>query len=703
MKQQQKQIKKPAAKTAPHKSLHETLKIKQLLPYLLGILGLTFICFIPVFKNELVFWDDPEYILTNPYILEINLSKIFGVFYFGNYHPLTMLSYELEYHFFGFNAKIYHLDNLLLHLCNVALVFFFIYHLMLLMRTKMATSKALGMGLLIVPTITALLFAIHPMHVESVAWASERKDVLYTFFFLLGLIGYIFYLRDAFSMKYLALSFLFFLLSCFSKGQAVVLPVVFLCMDYLLKRKINARLILEKIPFLLVSILFGILALKAQIKEAAINSDYLTGGKMIFMASYGLTMYLIKLILPINLSGAHPYPGVETGGISPFIYASPFVLLILVYFIYRSTKKNRYVLFGTLFFMTCILMVLKLVPLGDTIISERYTYLPYIGLFFIFGIFFNALLEKFSQYKTILLAGFGVIVVFFSFSTFQRCYAWKDTNTFWTDVAEKYPNYWRAHNNIAQGYRQKGQYEEAVKYFTKAIEMDKECPPVPYMWRGNIYLEQLKRNDLAIADFKKVLDFPNKNDPSQIEARQNLGLAYYRDNQFDESIQYYNEALQREPNSAKTYQLMALVYGAKKDYQAALDAYGKALQLNPDKELMIETLINRGSLYTDVLGKFSEAMEDFKKVLELSPENMDASINIGITYYKKGEFDNAINIFNNTLRKDVKNSKVLYLRSLCFAEKKDFGNAVKDLTNARGLGLQIDENILKMYESKLKN
>jgi tetratricopeptide (TPR) repeat protein len=540
------------------------------------------------------------------------------------------------------------------------------------------------------------------MHVESVAWASERKDVLYTFFFLLSMIGYIFYLRDKYNIKYILITLLFFLLSCFSKGQGVVLPIALLCIDYLIKRKINARMVVEKIPFLIGSLIFGIVAIKAQIQESAINSDYLTGAKIIFTGTYGLTMYLIRIILPINLSGAHPYPGVETGGFSTFIYITPIILLILIYLIFRSIKKNRYVLFGAMFFITCIIMVLKLIPLGDTIISERYTYLPYIGIFFVFGNYYSSIIDKFKQYKTLLLVSLGIVILTFSITTFQRCYVWRDTNSFWSDVAAKYPNYWRAPNNIAQGYLQKKDYENAVKYFTQAIECDKMCPPVPYMWRGQIYLDNLKKVDLAIADFKKVIDFPNKNDPSQLDARIDLGLAYYRNGQYDDALAIYNEALQHDPNFGKTYQLMALVYSRKNEYQKALDYYAKALQLNPPKDQLIEALINRGSMYTDVLGKYTEALADFKHILELDPGNTDAKMNTGITYYKMAQYDNAINIFNSALLHDYRNGKLHYLKAMCYGGKQDFADAVKEMNQAKTLGVSVDENQIKIWESKIK-
>ncbi len=565
---------------------------------------------------------------------------------------------------------------------------------------KNLSNKIIGNGIVVIPSITAVLFAIHPMHVESVAWASERKDVLYVFFFLLSLVGYVFYLSNNYGTKFLVVSFIYFILSLFSKGQAVVLPLVFLAIDYYLKRKIDKRMIIEKIPFFILSAIFGVIAIKAQVAESAINSDLADKSKILFTSSYGLFLYIFKAILPIGLSGAHPYPKADAGGIAALLYVAPAIILGLLFLVYRSIKSNRFVVFGSIFFLAGVFMMLKFIPVGDTIISERYSYLPYIGIFFIFGSYYNIILEKFKQYKTIVYAVLGVLILVLSVGTFQRCFIWKDTFSFWNDVAEKYPTYWRAPNNIAQGYLQKKDYDNAVKYFSKAIEVDKECPPVPYMWRGQIYLDNLKKNELAIADFKKVIDFPNKHDPTQIEARIDLGLSYYRNNQYDDALKIYEEVLQRDPNNAKAYQLMALVHSQKKELTKALDDYTKALQLNPSKDLLIEIMINRGSLYTDVLGRFNDAITDFKKVLELSPGNVDATLNTGITYYKKGEYDNAINIFNTAIQKDGKEGKLYYLRALCLAEKKDFANALIDINHAKSMGLQVEDNLIKTWESK---
>ncbi len=691
---------KPEQKISPVPQAVPSYSFKKQVPYLLGILALTFICFLPVLKNELIVWDDQGYTTNNPYIREISLPALFRSFYMGCYHPLTMLSYSLEYKFFGINATVFHLDNLLLHLLNTALVFIFTFLLVKRQRQDRASDEA-RFRLMIVPTVTALLFAIHPMHVESVAWASERKDVLYVFFLLLSLIAYVFYLRGNCPVKYLLVAFLCYVLSLFSKGQAIVLPLLFLAIDYYLARKIDKRLILEKVPFFILSIVFGVVAIRAQQSVSAVNTTYLENGALIFTSAYGLVLYLIKAVVPIDLSGIHPY----TGNQNTWMYVAPFVIVALAYLVYRSTKKNRFVLFGAMFFLCSIVTVLKFIPLGDAIFSERYSYLPYIGLFFIFGNYLAVLLARYGQYKTMLYTGFTVVTLILVIATYQRCLVWRDNVSFWTDVAEKYPDYWRGNTSLGDDCLKKKQYAGAVGYYTKAIESDKDCPYDAYLSRGNIYLENLKRNDLAIADLRKVIELPGKHIAAseEVGAEQNLGLAYFRSGQYDSAIKIYERVAKTDPGNGKTFQLLGLAYLGKKEYPLALDNYTTAINLNPPKDVLIEALINRGGLYADVLGRYDDALADFNRALTLSPGNADATLNTGVIYYKKGQYESALNIFNAALLKDQTNAQLFYIRALCLAGVKDYSKALHDINQAKSLGKAIDETLVKNWESELQH
>lgn len=652
---------------------------------LIAIITLTIIAFLPTFSNGYVFWDDPEYILHNP-LMTAPLKVVFTTPYLSNYHPLTILVYTLEHNFFGSSMTGYHCVSLLLHILNSLLVFFFVYYL-------------LGKKNVMIPLVTALLFAIHPMHVESVAWASELKDVLYTFFFLASLVCYVWYLQNNKQLKYLAYALGLFLLSLISKGQAVTLPLCFLLVDYFFNRKLSIKILLDKIPFFALSVVFGLLAIKFQgPEEIHRNSEFFD---RFFWGFYGLSLYLYKFILPINLSGLYPYPINPDRSTPIIIYLAAAIISVLLFFAFRIFRKNKFVMFGLLFFLVNIFTLLKFIPIGDAIIADRYSYIPYIGLFFVLAYGFNKLLNNPAykpNKKAIQYGGIALLLVLSSL-TWARVSVWKDTFSFWEDAIKKNAGYWRPYYCIGQEYYDKGDYPSAIKYFTGAIKNDKYCPPLVYMWRGVTYLEKLKNSDSAISDFKKVLDFGNKQDPSQIQGRLNLGLAYYRKGMYDDALKIYTELIGMAPDEKTAYFQRALVYqyGNNPQPELALADYTKAIQMDPNYTM---AYLNRGSLYVDQLHNYDLAITDFNKTLELEPTNTDAAVNKGIAYYRKENFDEALRSYNSVSGNLNDNGKIFYLKALCYAGKKDYANALQNAEQAQKLGLNMDAGLLKEWKSK---
>jgi protein O-mannosyl-transferase len=655
---------------------------------LIAIVAIVFISFLPTFSNGYVYWDDPDYILHNPLMTAPLKVMFFGgtsSYYLANYHPLTILVYTIEHSFWGSNMMGYHAVSLLLHIANSLLVFSFIYHLL---------SKKNVM----IPLVTALLFGVHPMHVESVAWASELKDVLYTFFFLASLTCYVLYLQNAKSLKYLVVALILFLLSLISKGQAVTLPLSFLLVDFFFKRKATIGMAIDKVPFFALSLIFGVIAMKAQ--NSAITHDASQIFQTFFWGIYGLCLYLFKFILPVNLSGLYPYPYGADHSIPIIVYASPVFIVILLGIVYKFFRTNKFVLFGVFFFLLNIFTVLKFVPVGDAIMADRYSYIPYIGLFFIVAYGFNKLLNnppyKLTK-KVIQYAGVALLVLLSSL-TWARVTVWKDSYSFWGDTIKKNGDYWRAYYCIGQEYYNKGDYASAVKYFSGGIKNDKYCPPTVYMWRGITYMEKLNKLDSAIADFKAVLNFGNKADPSQIDGRLNLGLAYYRKGMFDDALKIYNELIAMAPDDITAYFQRGLVYQYKKQPQAdmALADYNKAIEMNPQ---YADAYLNRGSLYVDMLGKYDLGIADFNKALELQPANVDAIINRGIAYYKQGNFDAALNNYNQAIGKTTNNGRVYFLEALAYAGKKEYAKALQIAEQAQKAGVNVDAGLLQQWKS----
>lgn len=251
--------------------------------WLAAIVLITFGFWFPTLRNCLVDWDDNIYILNNPYIFSLtpeNIGQIFSEYFMANYHPLTMLSYAIEYAIAGDSPFIYHLTNLILHLINTVLIYFFVRNLFRIVYSNSGSRQSQTIAL-----VTAFLFGLHPMHVESVSWVSERKDVLYGFFFLLALIKYVRYISTNRTIDYL-LCVVFFVLSLLSKGMAVSLALSLVAIDFVLKRKLfSPKVLLEKVPFFILALVFGIVAILAQKSGDAIITNLGLPDKISF-ASY---------------------------------------------------------------------------------------------------------------------------------------------------------------------------------------------------------------------------------------------------------------------------------------------------------------------------------------------------------------------------------------------------------------------------------
>jgi len=337
-----------------------------------AVVIITAIAFIPSLSNGFVDWDDPHYVTGNDAIRDLslrNLGKIFTSSFIGCYCPLAISSYAVEYHFAGLNPFVYHLDNYLMHLMATALVFCFIY--LLSRKTDIAF-------------LSALLFGIHPLHVESVAWVAERKDLLCAIFYLLALITYLVYLKKK-KAQYYYLVFLCMMLSLFSKPMAVTLPLIFMLLDYFNDRKIDKRSVLEKIPFFAVALIFGIGNLYFQAKFGATGLTEGLSFRVYFFLK-AIVFYLGKIFAPLNLSAMYPYYHVTPERFSEVKYYI-MILLFLFAVVFLSRKYSKKVIFGSAFFIITILPVLKIVPAGEVFVADRYMYLPSIGIFFILAVF----------------------------------------------------------------------------------------------------------------------------------------------------------------------------------------------------------------------------------------------------------------------------------------------------------------------------
>ncbi len=507
-------------------------------------------------NNKITTWDDEGYLVENPVVKSLHgdsvtytLKKVFTSYEIGNYHPLTMLSYCLEYNAFKLNPKPYHFTNLLLHLLNTLLVYGFIW---LLTRQKW------------VAFITALLFSIHPMHVESVAWIAERKDVLYTLFYFAGLCTYLLYLQKEEQQKryFYVLTIVLFILSAMSKAMAVSFPLVLFALDYYKGRKITQKTIFEKLPFIIISVVFGLIAIYAQKTAGAMNGAVGFGiiDRLLFTC-YGVMMYIWKMIIPINLTCFYNYPA-KTDGFYPIIfYIAPIVIGVLAFLVYKY-KSNKDIVFGTAFFLITIALVLQLLPVGGTIISERYTYIPYIGLFFIVARILNKYIESNSEnlqsFRTTVIAIVSLVVITFSYLSFQRIKVWHDDITLYGDAINKFDP------------------------LEKNRTVDKTPSNSNYALMGNIYYNRartyfkLHNFNGAVDDFSASIYYI----PTYFEAYNNRGNTFGSMGKFDLAIEDYSTAITLNPTYAEAFNNRAGTYYNLGKYELALNDLLMAQKLN---------------------------------------------------------------------------------------------------------------------------
>lgn len=582
---------------------------------------LTFLSFSPALKNGFINWDDNAYVFENPQLskpLPEATAYFFGQHYFiGNYIPVTMFVYALEYHSAALKPHLYHLVNLLIHLANVLLVFWFIY-LLSGNRTWVAA-------------LTALFFGIHPMHVESVAWVSELKDVLYSFFFLAGLIAYYYYLhpkRVSSSRNrglFPALVMLFFILSLLSKPAAVIFPLVLMLIDFYTQRRFSKRALLEKLPLFALSVIFGILAIKAQQADQLLHDDYPLWQRLLF-ASHSFLNYIVHLFFPLQLSIFYPYPALTDGNPPMLYFISPILIIALGYGVYLSLKKSRLVAFGLLFFLVNLVLVLQVISVGDAIMADRYTYLPYIGLFFILAMgldnLYHSQRESIKTLKPVLVGAVVILALACSYATHARCKVWKDDLTIGTDLLSKFPDDRLALNNQGFLLYTQGQYQEAITLLKRAVELRPDYNRA-YINLINSYLA-VNDSDNAFKTVEQAIGHA----PGDANLLNIKGYLLFNQKNYQGSIQAYRKAIAAKKDNIKAYISISECYYALKDFEKGIATMDAALTVEPNNSM----LLNNKGYFLFLQGKYSEAVDYFKAALKIQPDYTTASINLADCY-----------------------------------------------------------------------
>lgn len=605
-------------------------KDKTVIIPLLLIALVTFAVYIPALNNGLTNWDDDEYVTNNPYIRSLSMESIQMMFntsvsVVSNYHPVTLLSLAFDYQLAAsktgeINPFPFHLTSVLLHVFNTIFVFLFV---------RMFTK-----GRIEIAAIVALLFGIHPMHVESVAWVAERKDVLYTFFMIPAFMTYLKYIEDGLSSgqkaNWYALTFGLFTLSVLSKPAAVVFPVLLLLIDYFKNRPLRVKMLVEKIPFFILALIMGLMTVSVQSGEDAVGDfAYYTLAQRFMLASYGFITYLAKLVVPVHLCSFYPYPKMENG--MPIIFMlAPFIVAALLGLAAWSHKRTKVGVFGLLFYAVSIALVLQFITVGDSLMNERYTYVPYIGIFMILGYGFSYVYRQtgasWANLKKGLIGLLAVYSLAMATLTVMRIPVWKSTFSLWTDVIEKFPERVPvAYNNRGNHYRTIKAYDKALADYDIAIKIRPKYD-LAYNNKGNIYFSQ-QQDEQAIENYNKALEI----NPENIKTYVNRGASYTRLGKFGKAKQDFDKAIALDPNYPNTYLNRSVMQTTLDDYEGALQSYNAYLKLVPNS---VDMLNARAVAYQH-LQRFPESIKDFDLAIRYKP-------NMGMLYMNRSYSYNAL-------------------------------------------------------------
>src|SRR2546422_618954 len=511
----------------------------------------TFAAFLPALQNQFVSWDDAENFLDNPHYRGLGWTHLRWMWttHLGHYIPLTWMTLGLDYLLWGMNPVGYHLTSLLLHAAN-AVVFFFVVR-RLLTRALPGPSEH-GYALAVSSGVAALVFAIHPLRVESVVWVTERRDVLSGLFYLLTILLYLRAReREERGRGWYWLSVAAFVCALFSKSMVVNLPVVLLILDvYPLRRLGGAvgwlsesarRVYVEKIPFVLLAAAASAIALWAQLShDTMVSVVQLSAPGRLAVSVYGLSFYLWKTVAPVNLSPLYELPPTVNPWAPPFLLSYGLVATITA-IVLAFRRRVPGLPAAWVVYIVVLLPVLGIFQSGPQIAADRYTYLAGLGWAILAG---AGLLSSWSRLPLLLIGLVVFIPVGLGTLTWNQVHVWHDSKTLWAHALAIDPNSSVAHNNLGEALAQQGNLAEAIEHYRQALNIKPDHADAHYNLGGAL-AQQGKLAD-AIHHYQRALQIT----PDDADAHIHWGLALAQQGRLAEAIEHYRQALRINPGHA---------------------------------------------------------------------------------------------------------------------------------------------------------
>lgn len=616
------------------------------------LLAVTLATYVQVSKHDFVSLDDDIYVTENYHVRAgLTSAGIIWAFSFTDspyWHPLTWLSHMLDCQLYGVSPSLHHLTNVVLHLANSLLLFLVLYQMT---------------GALWRSCFVAALFALHPLNVESVAWVTERKNLLSTFFWLLTMVFYVRYSRKPGLARYLLVVSVF-ALGLMAKPMLVTLPFVLLLLDYwplgrfpvqqldsdtrtetanatipASQRTTYVSLVLEKVPLLILSVLSASLTSLSVQRSGILISTTLVPMKLrIANGIVSYARYIGKLIWPQELAVFYPYPSMVP------LWQSVGAALLLAgisFLVIRAWRKLPYLCIGWLWYLGTLIPTIGLVQAGQwPAMADRFTYVPAIGLFVMLAWSIPHLLTKWRYRRIGLVLAAGAVLAASTILTWTQLHHWKNSVTLFQQALKVTANNYLAYNNLGNVLEREGKVKQAIDHYVKALQFNPNFPSAHYNL-GHALARQGKMDE-AIAHYVKALQI----NPNFLKAHNNLGNALARQGKIDEAIAHYSKALQCNPDFAGAHNNLANVLEGQGKIKEAVFHFSRALELEPDSA---EVHFNLGNALARQ-GKLDEAQEHFSQAIEHRSEYAEAHNSLGVILARKGRLDEAIVYFTEALR-----------------------------------------------------
>jgi tetratricopeptide (TPR) repeat protein len=601
---------------------------------------------------DFVNYDDNFYVYDNPHVLDgLTSDGIIWAFTTGYacfWHPVTWLSLMLDCQLFGPEPGGFHLVNVFIHIANTLLLF--------------ALLKKMT-GSLWPSAFVAAAFALHPMHVESVAWITERKDVLSALFWMLTLLAYVGYVKRPAGFRYLV-TIAIFVIGLMTKPMLVTLPFLMLLLDYWPlerfdfqpaktsdrrpgklssipdRRRILYKIIIEKVPFLILAVVFSIIAFLTQKASGSIvdiKTIPLTDRVGNALLSYAT--YIGKMFWPQNLT-AH-YPLNAAGSITLqqcMLYAS--LLLVISVFVIRFGRRQKYLPLGWFWFVGTLIPVIGLVQFAGSSYADRFTYIPYIGLFIMLAWGMPELAAKWPHRKIALGTAAVIALTAMGIGASTQAGYWRNSITLFSHAIEVTQNNALAHYNLGVAYGDIGRYQDAIETYQQAVRFRPDYAEA-YCNLGGA-CDELGRHQDAVEAFRQAIRIK----PDYAKAYYNLGNVYRQLGRHQDAVEAYKQAIRIKPDYAEAYNNLGVACLKLGRYQDTAEACKQAVRIKPD---FAEAHYNLGAACHS-LGRYQDAIEAYRQAVRIKPDYAKAYCNLGAAYHILGRYQDAIEAYKQAIK-----------------------------------------------------